>query len=133
MTQSMFERCGGFATVSKVVMAFYEKVLDSEVMAEFFEDVDMRRLIDHQTQFISQLMGGPTAYSDDMLRDLHARLGIHDEAFDEMTSLLTEALEDFELDQQDIDEVMREVTGRRDLIVTVDAAEGAATADSGDA
>lgn len=129
----MFERHGGFATVSKIVMEFYEKVLDSDVMAEFFEDVDMRRLVDHQTQFISQIMGGPAVYTDEMLRDLHARLSIHDEAFDEMTVLLRETLEDFEFDQPDVDEVMQEVTGRRDLIVTVDAADGVATADSGDA
>jgi hemoglobin len=130
--QSMFERYGGFATVSKVVMAFYDKVLDSDVMAEFFEDVDMRRLVDHQTQFISQIMGGPAAYSDDMLRDLHARLHIHDQAFDEMTALLEETFEDFEFDQPDVDEVMREVKGRRNLIVTT-GAEGATTADPGDA
>lgn len=61
MSQSMFERYGGFAKLSKV-MAFYDRVLDSDVIGDFFEGVDMRRLIDHQTKFISQVMGGPAAY-----------------------------------------------------------------------
>ncbi len=47
MAASMFERYGGFATVSKVVMAFYEKALDSDIIGDFFEDIDMALLIDH--------------------------------------------------------------------------------------
>jgi hypothetical protein len=46
---TMFERYGGFATVSKVVMAFYDKALDSDVIGVYFENVDMPALIDHQT------------------------------------------------------------------------------------
>ena len=118
MTQSTFERYGGFATVSKVVLAFYEKVTESDVLADYFESVDMRRLVDHQTQFVSQLMGGPVAYTDDMLRQLHSRLGIHDEAFDEMIELFTETLEDFEFDDDDIDAIVGELSVRRPLIVT---------------
>ena len=120
MTQSTFERYGGFATVSKVVLAFYEKVMESDVLADFFESVDMRRLVDHQTQFVSQLMGGPVAYTDDMLRQLHARLRIHDVAFDEMIELFTETLEDFELDDDDVDAIVGELSVRRPLIVTID-------------
>lgn len=118
MTLTPFERYGGFATVHKVVMAFYDKVLDSDIMADYFEGVDMRNLIDHQTQFVSQIMGGPAAYTDEMIRQLHARLEIHDVAFDEMGELLEETLEDFEVDQEDIDAVMKEITIRRPLIVT---------------
>lgn len=118
MAQTPFERYGGFGTVSKVVLAFYDKVLESELMADYFEGVDMRRLIDHQTQFVSQLMGGPVAYTDDMLRQLHLRLGIHDAAFDEMIELFTETLEDFELDDDDIENVINEMAIRRQLIVS---------------
>lgn len=118
MAQTVFDRYGGFATVSKIVLAFYEKVVESDVMADFFEGVDMRRLVDHQTQFISQLMGGPVAYTDDMLRQLHARLEIHDEAFDEMIELLTETLEDFEMEDADIEMIVAEMKVRRPLIVT---------------
>jgi len=54
MARTPFEKYGGFATVSKIVMVFYDRVLDSDIMAPFFDDVDMRRLTDHQTKFISQ-------------------------------------------------------------------------------
>ena len=55
MTRTIFERYGGFASISKVVSAFYDQMLDSEDTARFFEGIDMRRLIDHQTKFISTL------------------------------------------------------------------------------
>jgi hemoglobin len=40
-------------------MAFYDRVLNSDVIGAYFDDIDMRQLIDHQTKFISQGMGGP--------------------------------------------------------------------------
>lgn len=54
---TMFERYGGFANVSKIVMSFYDKVLDSDVIGDYFEDVDMWALIDHQTKFIAPPAG----------------------------------------------------------------------------
>ena len=43
---TLFDKYGGFATVSKVVMSFYDRVLDSDQIGEYFEDIDMKRLID---------------------------------------------------------------------------------------
>lgn len=53
MATTVFERCGGFAAVRKVLSAFYDKMLDSEALKGYFDGVDMRRLIDHQTKFVS--------------------------------------------------------------------------------
>ena len=72
MAQSRFERYGGFAVLSKVVMALYDKILDSDVAGPYFDGVDVRHVIDHQTKFVSQLMGGPEAYTDPMLQQLHS-------------------------------------------------------------
>lgn len=119
MAQSMFERYGGFGSLSKVVLAFYDKVLDSDVTGPYFDGVDMRRLVDHQTQFLSQVMGGPASYTDAMLRQLHLRLGISDVAFDEAMELLRDTLEDFELDPEDIHAVMDGMESKRHVIVIV--------------
>ena len=117
MTTSMFERYGGFATVSKVVMAFYDKVLDSDVIGDYFEDIDMRRLIDHQTKFIATVMGGPASYTDDMLRRVHASLKIDRPAFDEMALLLRETLEEFELEPDDITTVLQAIEDRSGVVI----------------
>ena len=118
MAQTMFERYGGFATLSKLVMALYDKVLDSDIAGPYFDDVDMRRLIDHQTKFISQLMGGPASYTDAMLEQLHARLDIDDAAFDEVMDLFEETLEDFELERGDIEHLVDEMNSKRSVIVS---------------
>ena len=49
MATTVFERYGGFAAVRKVISAFYDKLLDSEMLSGYFANIDMRRLIDHQT------------------------------------------------------------------------------------
>ena len=67
MKSTIFQRYGGFASVSKVVMSFYDKVLDSPVASPYFANTNMKRLIDHQTKFIAQIMGGPVSYTDEQL------------------------------------------------------------------
>lgn len=118
MRQTIFERYGGFANVSRVVTAFYDKVLDSPVASPYFEHTDMRRLIDHQTRFIASLMGGPASYTDDQLARVHARLRITDGAFLEVAELLRETLEDLDFEDEDINAVVDQVMARKRVIVT---------------
>ena len=120
MSRTIFERYGGFASISKVVSAFYDQMLDSEDTARFFEGVDMRRLIDHQTKFISTLMGGPSSYSQEQLKRAHVRLGIDTATFDKSAKLLSETLEDFDFDESDIAEVLAEFNSYKWVIVTKD-------------
>lgn len=122
MPTTMFERYGGFASVSKLVMAFYDKVLDSEILEPYFAGTDMRRLVDHQTKFISSLMGGPASYTDQKLREVHAHLGIDQAAFDEMAYLLRETLEDAGMADEDVASIIGEITKRKSLIVSAKAA-----------
>jgi len=118
VSQTVFERYGGFAMVRKVVSTFYDYVLEDEVMAPYFTGVDMRRQIDHQSKFISAVMGGPGSYSDDHLLRVHARLGITHDAFLVMAQLLKEAMEDHDMDSPDVDAVMHEIVIREHLVVT---------------
>lgn len=113
----MFERYGGFKTVRTIVMAFYEKMLDSEVTAPYFADTDMRRLLDHQSKFIASLMGGPASYTNDELLRIHRRLGIDERAFRESALLLEETLEDFDIAPNDVEEILDEFTSRKPYIV----------------
>lgn len=117
MSETMFERYGGFASVSKVVMALYDKVLDSDISGPYFEGVDMRGLIDHQTKFVSQVMGGPVAYTNEQLLQLHEHLDITDDAFAEVMTLFEETLEDFEFRADDIQSIMRGLESRKPWIV----------------
>ena len=115
---SLFEKYGGFANISKIVHAFYEDAIDSDVIGPYFEHVDMRNLVDHQTKFIASVMGGPASYSNDALRKVHATYDIDRGSFDEMARLLRENLEDFGVQKEDVDLVMAEIEARSHLIIS---------------
>ncbi|MEX2426473.1 MAG: group 1 truncated hemoglobin [Thermomicrobiaceae bacterium] len=118
MPRSIFDRYGGFAQVSRVVMAFYDKILDSPVTSPYFQNTNMRRLIDHQSRFVSSVMGGPASFSNDHLERVHARLGITEQAFLEMVDLLRETLEDFDFAEDDIQTVVDDIMSRKNFVVT---------------
>jgi hemoglobin len=115
---SVFQRMGGFARVRLLVSDFYEKILHSERLSRYFSGVDMRHLIDHQTKFISALMGGPASYTDEQIARAHARLGITVEDFEEMTDLFRETLEEFGLDEADIMRMHAHLLSLAEHIVT---------------
>ncbi|MBT4488744.1 MAG: group 1 truncated hemoglobin [Rhodospirillaceae bacterium] len=117
MTISTFERYGGFGSINKVVTAFYDKVLDSPVLSRYFETIDMRRQIDHQTKFIASLMGGPASYSNQELERAHSRFTITRGEFNEMMELLQETLEDFDLEDEHVNEVVQNFNNRASFIV----------------
>jgi len=123
MARSALERYGGFPFLSRIVMAFYDKALDSDDLAPYFEDVDMRRLIDHQTKFIAFLMGGPASYTNDHLAHVHARLKITRADFEVMAQTMQETLEDFNVESADVASVVHELRVRAPWIISADSPE----------
>jgi len=68
MSNSLLQKYGGLAKVSRVVPTFYDKVLDSEQIGDFRDEIDMSRLVNHQKTLISSLRGGPAADTDERLK-----------------------------------------------------------------
>ncbi len=117
---TLYDKYGGFATVSKLVQAFYNKVAESEELAPYFVGVDTQQLIDHQTKFFSDILGGPVKYAGKELKIIHAAMGITEEAFSEVADLLEETLEDMDVEEADIETIMTIVAGAKADIVSPD-------------
>lgn len=117
MADTLYKHYGGFAAVSRVVLDFYERVLDEDEVADFFDGVEMSRLIDHQTKFIASLLGGPASYSDDRLQQIHAHLDIDDDAFDRVSALLAGTLAKHGFRDEHVAQVIGEFERRRPLVV----------------
>ena len=115
--QTLFEKYGGFSKISKVVLAFYDTLLDSDDIGPFFDDIDMSRMVDHQTKIIASLLGGPAAYTDNQLRQLHSHLDIEHSHFDELKVVLGATLEEHGFGPDDIEAVLQEFENRRQMIV----------------
>jgi hemoglobin len=116
--QTLFERYGGFPKVSKVVSTFYDRVLDAPDLERYFEGVDMRRLIDHQTKFIASILGGPASFTPEHIAAVHRHLHIDDASFDEIVGILRETLEDHDFAENDIGEVVVTVRSYRSVVVS---------------
>ena len=63
-------------------------------------------------------MGGPTSYTNEQLERVHARLGITEPVFYETMELLRETLEDYDMDDEDVEEVADEMVSRKNYIIT---------------
>ncbi|HUG62760.1 MAG TPA: group 1 truncated hemoglobin [Methylomirabilota bacterium] len=117
MTGTLFDRIGGYATVSRLVMDFYERVLESEELAGYFANVDMRRLVEHQAKFISAVMGGPASYTDQELREIHSHLKIDERSFDTLAEIFAATVTDYVTDPADATEVVAMVRARKIHVV----------------
>ena len=106
MSTNLFEKYGGFATVSTIVRQFYKDILLSPNLKGYFEGVDMENLIDHQTKFISHVLGGPAEYTGRTLAVSHQGLKITSDDFDEVAEILQETLEDAGMSDDDVETVM---------------------------
>lgn len=114
---TMFEKYGGFSTVSRIVSAFYDQVMETPALARYFADTDMRQLVDHQTKFIASVMGGPASYSNEQLERVHAKMDITEQDYHAVVGILRETLEDFEVDESDIAAICNDVMNRKRFIV----------------
>lgn len=117
MKKTMFEKYGGFATFRKVVSSFYDNILDSSILQKHFININIERLIDHQTKFVIFIAGGPGSVSDENLARVHKNMGITQEEMDEMSAIFRDNLEDHDFEDDDVEFLVNEVVKRSHLIV----------------
>ena len=117
MEKTLFEKYGGFSTISKVVLTFYDRMIEDDDVGPFFDDVELPKLIDHQTKFISSLMGGPASFTDTHIARAHQHMTIEHHHFDRLKAIVTETLTDFSVEPEDIDVILQGFEARRALLV----------------
>lgn len=103
---NLFDKYGGFATVSHIVRAFYKEINASKALKPYFGGVNMETLISHQTKLLSQILGGPSTYSGRELGQAHAFLNVTESAFIEVADILQEVLEDSGVEDEDVVTIM---------------------------
>ncbi|WP_299611942.1 group 1 truncated hemoglobin [uncultured Tateyamaria sp.] len=116
-TGPLFDKYGGLRALRAVIIDFYDRVLDSDVVGHFFEDVDIAKLIDHQTKFFTAILGGPAEFADQRLAVAHAHLNVTHAHFDEIVTLLDRTLSDAGFTLEDLDTTLAAVEARRSIIV----------------
>ena len=117
MSDTIWERYGGYGFVAKAVDDFYARVLLSRDLAPYFVNINMEKLVEHQIETIGAVMGGPYDLDIEVLRWSHARLKIKLAHFREIAAILSLTLEDNGLTDADRDALMAVVASTRDAIV----------------
>ena len=117
MQQSLFDKYGGFSVVSKIVLDLYGRLMDDDDVGPFFDDVEFAKIVDHQTKFVSSLMGGPASYTDEQIENLHGGIKIGNHHFNQLTAILTEVLLKHGVTDEDACLIIGEFDSRRQLVV----------------
>lgn len=116
MTQSLYERIGGEGAVRATVLKMYDKIFADEVLAPFFEDIDVEALRRSQSAFVTYAFGGPNNYSGKNMRAAHAnsvKNGLNDTHFDLVAAHLKSAMEELNVPTNLINEALTIVGSTR--------------------
>lgn len=120
MSQSIFERMGGEATVDAAVDVFYRKVLSDASISEYFDSTDMDGLRSKQKSFLTLAFGGPIGYRGRDLRSAHKPLvdrGLRDEHFNAVAKHLSDTLAEIGVPTDLASEAMAVATSTRNDVL----------------
>lgn len=123
-TQSLYERVGGQAGVTRLVGIFYERVLADPQLSPFFAQVPMETLLRMQVEFFTSALGGPLQYSGRPLAHVHHGRGITTSHLRRFTEHLLATLEGLALSKQDIQSVYTRIALEADDIAEDAAGQG---------
>ena len=73
---TVYDKFGGYGALEVIVEDFYCRVLDDDLLSNFFAGSDMKRLKDKQAEFLAATFGGPGTYSGPSMRQAHEGRGI---------------------------------------------------------
>lgn len=118
MEQTLYDKVGGEAAISKVVDYFYnELVLKDESVSHFFEHTNMEKQRSHQTKFISFTLDGPKQYGGKAMAKAHEGMNIQPEHFQAIVKHLHAALAHYGVGEEDIQTALEKVGTLKDDIL----------------
>ena len=118
--KTLYEKYGGTPTVTKIVKAFYQIVLDRPNLARYFINIDMDRLIRHQIDFVCYLLGKPSKADYDMkqFKMAHSKFKITDRSFDDVADIFVTVLHNYGVSDEDVDNIKENLEGLRSYVVS---------------
>ncbi|MDG1286218.1 MAG: group 1 truncated hemoglobin [Rickettsiales bacterium] len=120
MSESLFDRIGGEGAVNATVAKLYKKILNDELLAPYFDNIDIGRLRLSQSAFVTMAFEGPNNYTGETMRRAHARFaedGLSDKHFDAVATHLKTAMEELSVPDELIAEALAIVETTRDDIL----------------
>lgn len=105
--KSLFDRFGGRPTLDKVHKIFYDKLFAHQWLSQFFAGVNQTHIENQQSDFFSQLTGGPKNYSGRMPNHAHLHIYITEELYTTRNNILRESLEEAGVPEKEREEWLK--------------------------
>ena len=114
MEKSLYEQIGGADGISRLVDAFYARVLADPELKRFFAGIEMDKLRRMQEELFSSALGGPMRYSGRSMFQAHRHLKVGLADYQRFIRHLFDTLDDagFGLSEQE----RYEVIGRLNIL-----------------
>jgi hemoglobin len=103
--ETLYDRAGGEAGVTKLVDIFYQRVLNDPELSPFFAHIPMAKLRRMQVEFFSSALNGPLHYSGRPLAHVHQGHGITKAHLRRFTEHLLATLQSLNLSRQDVQSI----------------------------
>lgn len=116
---SLYDKYGGSGTVQTLVQKFYNRIQNDKELEKFFKRIDFKKLIDHQVQFVSQVLGGPVIYKGQSMFHAHKDLKISQYDFDLVANHFLSVLKELKVEENDVKAIMDQLAGLASDIITV--------------
>ncbi|QZX99184.1 truncated hemoglobin [Halobaculum rubrum] len=123
-SDTLYDRLGGHEGIRAVVDEFYDRLAADEELGPFFEDADMERLRETQTDFLCEAAGGPETYDAAPVREAHLHVPFTPDHIQRAVDLLYESLEAFDVDESDADAVVDAVAAYEADLLAEQEADG---------
>ncbi|WP_248929575.1 group I truncated hemoglobin [Paenibacillus hamazuiensis] len=117
IAQTLFDKLGGQKTIDAVVDEFYKRVLADPTVNLFFENTDMEKQRRHQAAFIGYALGSGVQFTGKSMAKAHEGMNLQPIHFDAIVKHLSQTLEHFHVDQEDIQEVVKKIGTLKDDVL----------------
>lgn len=114
--ETLFARFGGERGIRSVVFDFYHRILQDSELMSYFQGIDMDKLIEHQTTYITFAFGGPAYYSGKSLKESHQHLRITTAHYHRTLEHLTAAMRNARVSAEDIEQSISMLRALRDAV-----------------
>ncbi len=98
--ENLVDQIGGQERLNDLISQFYERVIADPVLAPFFAETPMDKLLSMQREFFAVALGAPTTYSGMKLYNAHKDRGITREHLSRYTEHLLQTLKDAGIEEQ---------------------------------
>jgi hemoglobin len=100
---TLYEKLGGEGAIQAVVDGMYAKIFSDPELTDFFRKTDKQRQKDMQFAFLSQVTGGPQAYTGRSMKDVHKGRGIQEKEFGLVAGHVVSTMNELKFPQELID------------------------------